>query len=255
MIDRVYLLVLVLALVLFQRDLLLVGGMLLLLASVLVAIPLFIFEALGQAFSPQIQRDLIVFRYKPQRGLEKLISHLTLDVPRTADELTERAQRLAKAAHAVTLRHPNPIHGPLRLKQLEKALDARLMPANRDFIRALRKAWIAPKPGLSPGGLILHLRATLGRLLFGRWLAVARTQSQYGATTVITKLQGHKPDEAWKTPDYPDVATFLAWQRFAEVNDQSPFGSDPVWLPLSHQRKLAAITAQLHGTQTQALLA
>ncbi|WP_146038103.1 DUF1963 domain-containing protein [Tabrizicola aquatica] len=255
MIDRIYTFALLFVLVLFQRDLLVAGGMVLLLAVFLVAIPTFAFEALAQFLAPQLQRDLIVFRYKPKRGVQKLIRHLSLDVPRTAEEQKDRAQRLARAANAVTMRHPNPFYGPVRLKRLEKALGASLIPANRAFAGELRRAWIAPKPGLSPGGLILHLRAAIGRVLFGRWLAVARTQSLTGASTVVFGLKTHKPDEPWKTPNYPDVMTFLAWRQLADAHDLRAFGSDPGSLPLRDQRLLAAVTAQLHGTPTQALVA
>jgi hypothetical protein len=242
-------------LVFFAKDGFLVVFLLLMLLALLASIPLFLFEALGQFLSPRLQRDLINFRYKPKRAIPKLISHLSLDVPRSKEELQDRAQRLAKAANAVTLRHPNPFYGPIRKERLAKALHAGLIPANWSFADELRKAWIAPKPTLSPGGLILRLRAAIGRLLFGRWLSVARPQSLTGASSVIFGLKGHDPDQPWKTRDFPNVMTFLAWKSFADGNDMDVFGSDPLWLPLGHQRKLAAIAAQLHGTPTQALLA
>ncbi len=255
MIDRVFVLAVLLAVLLFKWDLFAITVLPLLFLAMLASIPLFLFEALSQFLAPRLQRDLITFRYKPKRAVPKLINHLSLDVPRSKDELKDRAQRLAKAANAVTLRHPNPIYGPIRVDVLCRALEAGLMPANKGFTNALRSAWIDPKPGFSMGGLILRLRATIGRALFGKWTSIAKTQSVTGALGAITFRPDAGADKAWTIRDYPSIMTFFAWRKLAEANGFSAFHSNPDWLPLSAQRKLAAITAQLHGTATEALVA
>ncbi len=51
------------------------------------------------------------------------------------------------------------------------------------------------------------------------------------------------------------MATFLSWKSFADAYGFDYVQPRPGLLPLSDQRKLAAITAQLHGTKDQALLA
>ena len=51
------------------------------------------------------------------------------------------------------------------------------------------------------------------------------------------------------------MLTFLASQDLDRANDLQPLGSGPGWLPLRDRRLLAAITAQLHGTWFQGLVA
>jgi Domain of unknown function (DUF1963) len=255
MIDRIYVLALIVLIFLFKRDLILLGIPLLLLVGLLVLVPLLVFEGVANFLSPKLQRDLITFRYKPKPGAKRLIRHLGLDTPLDKTALAEKAQTLAKAARAVTLRHPNPLYGPLRADRLGMVLDPLLIPANKAFARELGKAWISPAPGPSLGGLVLRVRAATGKALFGKWISVARTKSVTGATSLVINLTTHNPERSWMTPDYPGVATFLAWQKFAKISGLTAFHSNPAWLPLSAQRKLAAITAQLYGTPTQALLA
>ena len=61
--------------------------------------------------------------------------------------------------------------------------------------------------------------------------------------------------ELWKTPNFPELATFLSWKSFADAYGVEVYSPRPSLLPLAGQRKLAAITAQLHGTKGQAILA
>jgi hypothetical protein len=255
MIDRIYAIALILIFVLLQYEAATIVGLGLLLLAFLAAIPLFLFEGLANLLGPRLQRDLLTFRYKPKRAIPRLIRHLALDTPQSPMALKDKAGQLAKAAHAVTTRHPNPLYGPVRLERLCKALEAQLSPANKAFTAELRKAWIGASPGPSLGGLITRARAAIGSFLFGKWIAIARSKSISGAASIIAAPPAHRPGEAWKTPDYPGVVTFLAWRRLAEASDLPVFTSNPAWLPLSAQRKLAAITAQLYGTGTQALLA
>ncbi len=126
--------------------------MFLLFLGCIAIVRLFLFEGAAQFIAPRLQRAVIDFRFKPARGLPKLIKHLSLDRPLSPEQLQDGARQLASAAHAVTMRHPNPLFGPVRLKKLETAFEGGIHPANAGFLKDLRKAWITPQPGLSPGG-------------------------------------------------------------------------------------------------------
>jgi Domain of unknown function (DUF1963) len=255
MLDRKYLLVLLILVALTFRAGFLVFAIPVGILLLLGWLGLTLFEAVANFVGPRLQRDLITFRYKPKRAAKRLIRHLGLDQARSQAELTEKAQALAKAALAVTLRHPNPIYGPLRLDRLAKALEALLPPANKAFARELRKAWINPSPGLSLGGLVLRLRAAVGGRMFGKWTEIARTEFITGATSAVSAMRSPAPDQPWMTPDYPGQTIFVAWQALADTNGLNTFPCDPALLPLTSQRKLAALTAQLYGTPGQARLA
>ena len=255
MIDRLYVLALVAIVVLLQPNLIFLVVPLLLLLFLFALIPIFLFEALANFLAPRLQRDLITFRYKPKRGIARLIRYLELDRPQSPELLKDKAGQLAKAAHAVTLRHPNPFYGPIRSAKLARALGPQLSASNASFLTELDRAWIGPRPGPSLGGLIVWARAAIGRLVFGRWIEIARSKILSGAASIIAALPGHRPEQPWMTPDYPGVATFLAWRPLAEANDLPLLAADPAWLPLSQQRRLAAITAQLYGTRLQAVVA
>lgn len=255
MIDRAYVVALIGIVILIQPHLIYLGVPLLFFLFLLVLIPLFLFEGLANFLSPRLQRDLITFRYKQKRGTSRLIRYLALDTPQSPQELKDKAGQLAKAAQAVNMRHPNPIYGPIRRAKLARALGPHLSPANTSFVTELNSAWIGARPGPSLGGLVIWARAAIGGLAFGGWIDTVRSKLLSGVAATISALPVHEPDQPWMTPNYPGVMTFLAWRKLAMVNDLAFLDADPAWLPLSHQRKLWAITALLYGSKSQALLA
>lgn len=167
MIDRLYALILLLiAAVMLGADLIGVVAPLVIILG-LAWLALVAFEQLAMIFAPELQRDLIAFRSNPKSAALDIVRTLDLERPHPHPVLAEKAQDLALAATAVTLRHPNPLYGPVRLDILQLALHPHLPRTNMAFIGELTRAWVGPVPGMTTlGGLWLLVRRTLGAVLF-----------------------------------------------------------------------------------------
>ena len=64
----------------------------LLLVGCVAIVLLFAFEGAAQFLAPRLQRAVIDFRFKPARGLPKLIKHLSLDRPLSPEQVQEGAR-------------------------------------------------------------------------------------------------------------------------------------------------------------------
>ncbi|KAF0115723.1 MAG: hypothetical protein FD150_883 [Rhodobacteraceae bacterium] len=218
MLDRKYLLgLLILVALTFRAGFLVIAlpiGVLVLLGW----LGLTLFEAVASFIGPMVQRDLITFRQKPKRGTALLIRHLGLNTPQTEAVLTEKAKALAQAVRTVNLRHPNPITGPVRLDQLSLVLHKAHPPENGAFPLALHKAWINPEPNTSTlGGLILMLRQRLGQLLFPRLSAEADQAMAIWPILSNGRTNQSTEAEPWKMVHYNDRALYEIRASLAEA--------------------------------------
>ena len=100
MIDRIYLMALIV--VLFQRDLFIVGTLLLLLITFLAAIPLFTFEALAQALAPRHARARQFLAWRPALPAAR---HGLRDLPGDLPEIDRSSGRPSTRADEPGKRH------------------------------------------------------------------------------------------------------------------------------------------------------
>ncbi|MDZ4088012.1 MAG: hypothetical protein U1E69_14570 [Tabrizicola sp.] len=256
MIDRAYLfLLLLIAALMLQAKIITVAAPVIIVLG-LIWLGLLVFERLALILAPQLQRDLMGFRSNPKLAILGILGDLDLERPHPREALTEKAEALATAAQAVSLRHPNPLYGPVRLDSLTEALMLHLPHQNHFFIVELQRVWTGPLPGVTTlGGLWLFLRRSIGAVLFP---GASEDIDGPAVTWWYYQKMTDRPQPDTDETKWALVKAKVLYDTRAGLAQSAGF--DPVTvqtvlLPLRSQRLLQAAASVLSGDPAQIRMA